>query len=78
MFGGDFVFSVDRDFVRSFPVPLLVLAGNDEFHPRPVAHEIAELAPDAELVLEWTSPAHHDETLARIQTFLRPRSPADA
>ena len=78
MFGDDFVFAVDRDFVRSCPVPLLVLAGNDEFHPRPIAHEIAELAPDAELVLEWTSPAHHDETLARIQTFLRPRTPADA
>jgi pimeloyl-ACP methyl ester carboxylesterase len=76
MFGGDFVFSVDRDFVRSCRVPLLVLAGNDEFHPRAVAQEIAELAPDAELVLEWTSPAHHEETLARIRAFLQAHTPA--
>jgi hypothetical protein len=34
--------------------------------------------PTAELVLEWTSPVHHDETLARIQAFLRPHTPADA
>jgi pimeloyl-ACP methyl ester carboxylesterase len=77
MFGGDFVFSVDRDFVRACPVPLLVLSGNDEFHPRAVASEIAELAPDAALVLEWTSPAHHDETLTRIRDFLRSHTPAD-
>ena len=75
MFGGDFVFSVDRDFVRACRVPFLVLAGNDEFHPRPVAEEIADLAPDAELVLQWTSPTHHDETLARIRAFLRAHSP---
>jgi hypothetical protein len=41
-----------------------------------VAREIAELAPDAELVLEWTSPTHHDETLERIRTFLRAHTPA--
>ncbi len=75
MFGGDFVFSVDRDFVRSCPIPLLVLAGNDQFHPRPVAQEIAELAPDAELVLDWTSPAHHDETRDRIRSFLLAHTP---
>jgi hypothetical protein len=41
-----------------------------------VAREIAELAPEADLVLEWTSPAHHDETLARIRDFLRGHTPA--
>lgn len=75
LFGGEFVFSVDRDFVRSCPVPLLVLSGNDAFHPRAVAEEIAELAPDAELVLEWTSPTHHDETVQRVRAFLEAHSP---
>ena len=70
LFGGDFVFSVDRDFVRSCPVPLLVLSGNDTFHPRAVAEEIAELAPEAELVLEWTSPDHHRDTVERVRAFL--------
>jgi pimeloyl-ACP methyl ester carboxylesterase len=76
MFSGDFVFSVDRDFVRACPIPLLVLAGNDEFHPRAVAQEIAGLAPDAELVLDWTSPTHHEETLARIRAFLGAHTPS--
>ncbi|HEY3810203.1 MAG TPA: alpha/beta fold hydrolase, partial [Acidimicrobiales bacterium] len=76
MFGGDFVFSATRDFVGTCPVPLLVLAGNDEFHPTAVAQEIAELAPDAELVLEWTSPTHHEATLARVRLFLGAHTPA--
>lgn len=75
MFGGDFVFSVDRDFVRRCPVPLLVLAGNDQFHPRAVAEEIAALAPQAELVVEWAGPAHHDRTLETIRNFLRHHTP---
>ncbi|HEV2369560.1 MAG TPA: alpha/beta hydrolase [Acidimicrobiales bacterium] len=74
LFGGDFVFSVDRDFVRRCPVPLLVLAGNDMFHPRAVAEEIAELA-GAELVLEWTSPEHHEATRARVRDFLIAHTP---
>jgi pimeloyl-ACP methyl ester carboxylesterase len=75
MFGGDFVFSVGRDFVRSATTPFLVLSGNDEFHPRAVAEEIAELAPDADLVLDWTSPTHHDETLRRVRDFLGRHTP---
>jgi pimeloyl-ACP methyl ester carboxylesterase len=78
MFGGDFVFSVSRDFVRSCTIPLLVLAGNDEFHPTEVAREIAELAPDAQLVLEWGGPEHHDATLQRIREFLGSHTPASA
>jgi pimeloyl-ACP methyl ester carboxylesterase len=76
MFGGDFVFSVGRQFVRECPVPMLVLAGNDAFHPRSVAQEVADLAPSAELVLEWAGPEHHDATLARVRQFLVARTPS--
>jgi pimeloyl-ACP methyl ester carboxylesterase len=75
MFGGDFVFSVGRDFVRTCPVPLLVLAGNDAFHPRPVAEEISALAPAAELVIEWAGPEHHGATLRRVRQFLVAHTP---
>jgi pimeloyl-ACP methyl ester carboxylesterase len=78
MFGGDFVFSVDRDFIRQCEIPLLILAGNDAFHPRAVAEEIDSLAPRSDLVLEWTSPGHHDETLARVRSFLVANTPAGA
>ena len=74
MFGGDFVFSVTRDFVRACPVPLLILAGNDEFHPTAVAEEIAELAPDAELVYNWAG--RYDETAERMRQFLTEHTPA--
>jgi len=47
MFNAEFVFSVPRDFVRSCPVPLLVLPGNDDFHPTATAREIADIAPEA-------------------------------
>jgi pimeloyl-ACP methyl ester carboxylesterase len=77
MFGDDFVFSVGRDFVSACPVPLLVLAGNDEFHPRAVAEEIVSLAPEAELVLEWTSPTYHEDAVKRVSAFLRAHTPAD-
>ena len=53
MFGGDFVLSVDRDFVSSCTFPMLVLPGNDDFHPTATAEEIARLAPHATLVRAW-------------------------
>lgn len=74
MFGGDFVFSVSREFVASCQVPLLVLPGNDEFHPRAVAEEIVDLAPHAELVDGWAG--HQAETAAKIRGFLKAHTPA--
>jgi pimeloyl-ACP methyl ester carboxylesterase len=53
MFGGDFVFSVSRDFVRRLPFPILVLPGDDDFHPRETALELAELAPRSEVFDPW-------------------------
>src|SRR5258708_7412142 len=50
MFGGDFVFSVDRDFGRSSQIPLMVMPGGDDFHPRTVAEASVALAPDSVLV----------------------------
>jgi fermentation-respiration switch protein FrsA (DUF1100 family) len=75
MFGGDFVFSVDRDFVRQCAIPLLVLAGNDQFHPRAVAEEIADLAPSAELVTEWAGPDRKEQTRDKIRDFLASHTP---
>lgn len=75
MFGGDFVFSVDRDFVRQCPVPLLVLPGNDEFHPTAVAEEIAALAPHAELLTDWAGEANKPKTAQRVRDFLLAHTP---
>ncbi|HEY8837139.1 MAG TPA: alpha/beta hydrolase, partial [Dehalococcoidia bacterium] len=71
MFGGDFVFSVTRNFVRSCPTPLLVLAGDDNFHPTATAHEITDLAPKSELILTWKTPDVVGETVRRVRSFLQ-------
>ena len=71
MFGGEFVFSVSREFVRHCETPLLVLAGNDNFHPTATAQEIVALAPRAEFMLHWREPEVVRETVARVRAFLK-------
>jgi pimeloyl-ACP methyl ester carboxylesterase len=75
MWRGEFVLSVSRDFVRSCPTPLLVLPGVDQFHPGPIGHEVADLAPDAEVVEPWKdSPEHIAQAVERVRDFLRKRT----
>jgi hypothetical protein len=50
---GDFVFGVSRDFIRHCAVPMLVLPGDDAFHPATTARAIARLAPHATLIERW-------------------------
>jgi pimeloyl-ACP methyl ester carboxylesterase len=78
MFGGDFVFTVDRDFVRSCKTPLLVMPGGDDFHPRVVADEIVALAPDAVLLTPWGGDEHRGNTLLRVMDFLGAHTPDEA
>jgi pimeloyl-ACP methyl ester carboxylesterase len=70
MYGGDFVFSVDRSVVSRCPVPLLVLRGNDVYHPAEVSEEIARIAPDAELVATWKTGEDVPRAVARVRAFL--------
>jgi pimeloyl-ACP methyl ester carboxylesterase len=76
MFGGEFVFSVSREFVRHCDVPFLVLSGHDHFHPPEVAEEIAELAPRAELVEQWAGEELKPATRDKIRTFLVSQTPS--
>jgi hypothetical protein len=46
MFGGDFVFSVSREFVLRCRTPLLLQPGSDKPHPAETSAEIARLAPE--------------------------------
>lgn len=70
MWGGAFVFSVSRDFVRGCRIPALVLPGNDKPHPRLIGLELAELLPTAELLVDWKGPEHLDEQRRRVVAFL--------
>jgi pimeloyl-ACP methyl ester carboxylesterase len=73
MFGGDFVFSVSRNFVRALETPLLVLPGHNLAHPEPIAIETAQLARRAELKLGWH--LDPDGTAAAIREFLKAHVP---
>jgi len=59
MYGGDDIFfSVDDDFVRGCTTPLLVLMGDDEYHPQEASRRVAELAPNATFVEHWKQEPH--------------------
>ena len=75
MYDGDFVFNVDRDFVRSCEIPMLVLMGDDLYHPQVTSREIAALAPNAELVERWKEEDVLRETVARVRSFLEANTP---
>ena len=76
MYGGGFTFNVDRDFVAGLETPLLILAGDDAYHPRPVAEEIASLAPESELILEWKSEDTAPAAAAKVKAFLKRHTPS--
>ena len=75
MYGTDFVFNVSRDFVRSCKTPLLILCGNDDYHPQETSKEIAALAPNAELVENWKESAVIGATVKRVREFLISHTP---
>jgi pimeloyl-ACP methyl ester carboxylesterase len=75
-YGGDFVFNVTRGFVSAIDVPLLVLMGNDVYHPSGTSREIVELAPDAALIERWKEPETTPAAVERVRAFLRAHTPA--
>ena len=75
MYDGDFVFNVDRAFVRSCTTPMLVLMGNDLYHPEKTSREIVDLAPNAELVERWNEPEIVGYTVRCVRAFLEANTP---
>ena len=75
MWGADFVFCVGRDFVKNCHTPALVLPGDDTPHPKVIGLEVAELLPDAEMLVDWKGPDHIDEQRQRVVDFLASHTP---
>jgi pimeloyl-ACP methyl ester carboxylesterase len=78
MYGPDFGYSVDREFVASCQTPCLVLAGNDEAHPFVIAEEIARLLPNAEFIPDWKQGEPLAVATARMKQFLSDHTPVRA
>ncbi len=74
LFGGDFVFNLTREQVRDCNAPMLVLRGDDPYHPAVVSEEVARIAPAAELVREWKSGPALDAAIEVIRQFLHRHS----
>ncbi len=75
MWGGDFVFCVDRAFVRSCRTPCLLLPGSDIPHPAVTGSELNELLPNVEQLFDWKGPRHRDEQKRRVLAFLAEHTP---
>lgn len=76
LWGGEFVFSVSRDFVRRCAVPALVLPGDDKPHPTAIGLELAALLPGAEMLRDWKGPAHLEEQRRCVLAFLDRHAPS--
>lgn len=64
--------SVDEAAVRALPVPMLILPGNDPFHPTAVSHRIAAEAPDARcLDIDCRTGEKLEATRTAVRSFLR-------
>ena len=74
----DFVFTVNRDFVRSCQNPVLILPDDIPAHPYAVAMEAAMLAPNAEVsIFPWKQPRERIPLAVRqVRSFLRAHRPA--
>ena len=75
MFGGEFVFSVSRDFVKVCRTPLFLQPGNDKPHPGPTSDEIAALAPDIVIQKDWRGPEFLAQSIRQVGAFLEKHTP---
>ena len=76
MWKDEFVASVDRAFIASCQVPLLVLPGTDDYHPPATGREVAALAPRAELLEPWKdSPELASRATDAVRRFLIDHAP---
>ena len=75
MWGGDFVYSVSRDFARACKTPCLVLPGNDVPHPAVTGAELAQILPNVEQLKDWKGPEHLDAQRRAVVDFLARHTP---
>ena len=75
MYSGDFLFNADRDFVRNCQTPMVVLMGNDAYHPEVSSRELAELAPNAVFIEKWKEPEHQAAAKQIIEQMLAENTP---
>ena len=74
MFGGEFIFSVSKEFVHGCEIPMLLMPGNDTMHPAANSAELAR-APHVEIVAPWKGADHRAEAMRRVREFFIANEP---
>jgi len=74
MFGGDFIFSVSREFVRSCAIAMLLMPGNDLVHAANCSDDLAQ-APDVEVLTPWKGLDLRESAMQRVREFLVAHTP---
>lgn len=69
-----FLFTADEAETAACTTPLLVLLGNDLYHPESSSRKLAQLAPNATLVEHWKEPEHHEAAMKAVADFLAAHS----
>lgn len=76
LYGGDHtLFSVPESFLPTITAPLLVLQGDDRYHPRSASRLLASAVPGAMFVERWKDPADLPAAREAIAQFLAPIRP---
>jgi pimeloyl-ACP methyl ester carboxylesterase len=66
----DPLFSVPDSALPSIATPMLVLRGDDQYHPRKASELLAATAPNARLIERWKDPEHLPSATEAIAEFL--------
>jgi pimeloyl-ACP methyl ester carboxylesterase len=64
------LWSVPDDFLPTVDTPLLVLQGDDVYHPKEASQQLAAVAPNATLVERWKDPDDQPAARAAVDEFL--------
>ncbi len=75
MWGGSFLLTASTEDLAAIRTPILVLMGNDVYHPEETSREVARSAPNATLIESWKEPEHLAATDAAVRSFLADHTP---
>ncbi len=75
MFGGEYLFAAGPEAVETWRAPVLLLKGDDLYHPAPISDDLAQTLPDVTYVEQWKDPAQLETVDAAIQGFLSRHTP---
>lgn len=70
MWDGNFLITANEEEVAKIQSPILVLMGDDLYHPQSISRELTSLAPNATLIEKWKDEEYLDTANSSIIEFL--------